>query len=300
MGQVRAIRADIGGEAYARARAERKINHFAIIADVPDSVSASPRFDAAIDTHWRRVFNFAFRMTMSREDAAKITKETYVRAYVGREKMPEGNDLEPWLLRIAGHLVDKSAGQAPEVSFDLLDDTLRSEATRTDCVQSLSNPEKELLLWELKQGCMTSVVNCLSVGERSAFVLSAMLGLDDETAARTLGIKTTAFKVRLSRARKKVQDYLAPRCEHVDPGNPCHCPSRLGTALNRGFITAPPPEVVALRRPAQPFRRYGAEDVPERDVMLIYSSLPDPDPPSDLPTDIRAEIQSGRWNSKAS
>ena len=33
---------------------------------------------------------------------------------------------------------------------------------------------------------------------------------------------------------------------------------------------------------------------------LIYSSLPEPDPPSDLPADIRTEIQSGRWNGKAS
>ncbi|HJZ83810.1 MAG TPA: RNA polymerase sigma factor [Polyangia bacterium] len=260
-------------------------------------------FDTALEQHWKRIFNFAFRMTMSRDDAAEITRETYLRAYVGRDKLPHGSDLEPWLLRIANHVIDNRIDSTPEVNFDLLDDTLRSEATRTDVVQSLTHPEKEFLLWELKQGCMTSVVNCLSPGERVAFVLSALLGLDDAAAARTLGIKSSAFKVRLSRARKKVQDYLAPRCEHVDPGNPCHCPSRLGVALSKGFIGRSPSAVVSLRKPAQPFGRYGAgadgDDQPRRDVMRIYNTLPEPDPPDDLPQRIRTEIQSGRWQKLA-
>ena len=133
-------------------------------------------FDAALDGHWKRIFNFAYRMTMSREDAAEVTRETYLRAYVGRDKLPTGVDVEPWLLRIAHHVLGSRIENAPEVSFDLLDDTLRSEATRTDVVHSLTHPEKEFLLWELKQGCMTSVVNCLSPGERVAFVLTAIMG----------------------------------------------------------------------------------------------------------------------------
>ena len=240
---------------------------------------------------------------MSRDDAIEITRETFVRAYVGRDKMPDESSLEPWFLRIANHVIEKRIDPTPQVNFDLLDDTLRSEATRTDVVQSLTNPQREFLLWELKQGCMTSVVNCLSLGERVAFVLSGILGLDDETAARSLGIKTSAYKVRLSRARKKVQDYLAPRCEHVNPGNPCHCPSRLGVAMSRGFIPAPPSAEVSLRKPSHPFGRYGAgadgDDEPGRDVMRIYSTLPDPDPPEDLPQTIRTEIESGRWQGTA-
>src|SRR5690606_35545637 len=112
------------------------------------------------------------------------------------------------------------------------------------------------MLWELKQGCMTSVVNCLSVGERVAFVMSSIMGLSEDEAAKTLGITPSAFKVRLSRARKKVTDYLAPRCEHVDPRNPCRCPSRLGVALNKGFL--PPPSASSLVNIRQPYGRFGA------------------------------------------
>jgi RNA polymerase sigma-70 factor (ECF subfamily) len=196
-------------------------------------------------------------------------------------------------LRIANHILEKQANE-PEVSFDLLDETLRSEATRTDAVKSLTDPQRNFLLWELKQGCMTSVVNCLPHGERVAFTMAVILGYSEEDAAKSLGITTSAFKVRLSRARKKVSDYLAPRCEHVDPRNPCHCPSRLGVALSRGFLPTLNAEVQL--RPS--FGRYGSfdgEDAPLRDVMAIYQSLPEPDPPGDLGGHLLRKLDSGEW-----
>ena len=253
----------------------------------------------AIETHWKRVFNFAFRVTLDRDLSRKAVEETFLRAYVGADKMPsEAARIEPWLVRIAQHVLEKRVdeNQSPDVSFDLLDDKLRSEPTRTDIVQSLSGPQRNFYLWELKQGCMTSVVNCLPPGERVAFVLTAVLGYNEETAAAVLGITTSAFKVRLSRARKKITDYLAPRCEHVDPRNPCRCPSRLGVALTRGFVGRTPNAGANLR---PEFGRYGSsvdgEDAPLRDVMAIYASLPDPDPPADLETELLLAIDSGAW-----
>ena len=90
--------------------------------------------------------------------------------------------------------------------------------------------------------------------------------------------------MRLSRARKKVGDYLAPRCEHVNPMNPCRCPARVGTALHNGFIR--PVGQISLRKADVPYGRYGTgagnEDVPMRDISAIYGGLPEPDMAPDL------------------
>jgi RNA polymerase sigma factor (sigma-70 family) len=250
----------------------------------------------AVSRHWRRVFNFAFRLTLDRLLAADVVEETFLRAYVGSEKLPDEGRLEAWLLRIALHTIERKVARGPEVSFDLLDEKLRSEPTRTDVVTSLSRPQRNFYLWELKQGCMTSVVNCLPPGERVAFVLSGILGYSDEAAAAVLGIAPRAYKVRLSRARKKVSDYLAPRCEHVDPMNPCRCPSRLGVALTGGFVATASGSSVRLR---PDFGRYGStidgEDAPLRDVTAIYGSLPDPDPPEELEARLQEKLVSGAW-----
>jgi RNA polymerase sigma factor (sigma-70 family) len=262
-------------------------------------VSTKPRRDRykqLLQQHLRRVYNFCFRMTLDHTRAVSATEEVFLRAYVG--EAPEDERVEVWLLHIANHVLEQRLPRTPEVDFDLLDETLRSEATRTDVVRSLTDPQRDFMLWELKQGCMTSVVNCLSPGERAAFVASSIMKMSDEAAAQALGVTPAAFKVRLSRARKKVGDYLAPRCEHVNPMNPCRCPARVGVALRKGFIR--PQGTVQLRQPQQPYGRYGAgpesDDQPERDVQVIYGNLPEPDVPAGFEQQLLQAIENGQWD----
>jgi DNA-directed RNA polymerase specialized sigma24 family protein len=247
------------------------------------------RLRGLVEPHWRRLYNFVFRLTLDRDRAERYLGDVFAAAAGKLDEAPE--DLEVWLLGLANQMLEERLPRQPEINFDILDETLRSEATRTDVVRSLSDPQRDLLLWELKQGCMTSVVNCLPPGERAAFVVCHVLKLSDDHAAKSLGITESAYKVRLSRARKKVGDYLAPRCEHVNPMNPCRCPARVGTALAKGFIKPAAPPVageVSLRKPVVPYGRYGTgegnDDKPMRDIAAIYGGLPDPEPPADLAT----------------
>src|SRR4026209_2803822 len=192
---------------------------------------------ALVEPHWRRLYNFMFRVTLDKERAERYLKDLYAVAADKIDAKPsDETDTEIWLLTLANQMIEERLPRQPEVNFDILDDKLRNEAARTDVVRSLSDPQRDLLLWELKQGCMTAVVNCLPPGERAAFVVCHVLKLPDDAAAKSLGITESADKMVLARARKKVGDYLAPRCEHVNPMNPCRCPARVGTALHKGFI----------------------------------------------------------------
>jgi DNA-directed RNA polymerase specialized sigma24 family protein len=219
-----------------------------------------------------------------------VAYDTYRRAATG-DAPADPKTCELWLLKIAAHVAESAVPSEPEVDFDLLDDTLRSEATRTNEVASIASPEREFLLWELKQGCMTAVINCLSPGERVAFVLSSVLGKSDAESAVALGIKESAFKVRLSRARKKIGDYLAPRCEHVNQRNPCRCPSRIGVALRKGFIAPPLNAAVTLRKNLRPFD----QEIRSHDAVNIFRTLPDVEVPDSLVERVREGLRSGSW-----
>ena len=251
---------------------------------------------ALVEPHWRRVYNFVFRLTLDRDRAERYIGDIFV---IAADKLAErpADEAEAslWMLMLANQMLEERLPRQPEVNFDILDDTLRNEATRTDVVRSLSDPQRDFLLWELKQGCMTAVVNCLPPGERAAFVTCHVIKLTDDQAAKALSITESAYKVRLSRARKKIGDYLAPRCEHVNPMNPCRCPARVGTALHKGFIRSVGPVggEVSLRKP-EPYGRYGTglgnDDVPMRDIAAIYSGLPDPDAPDGLSAKLIAHL----------
>ena len=246
-----------------------------------------------VEPNWRRLYNFVFRLTLDRDRAERYLMDIFEVAAGQLDRAPE-TGAETWLLGLANKLLEDRLPRQPEVDFDMLDETLRGEATRTDVVRSLSDPQRDFLLWELKQGCMTAVINCLPPGERAAFVVCHVLKLPDEAAAKALAISESAYKVRLSRARKKVGDYLAPRCEHVNPMNPCRCPARVGTALHRGFIGKVSGEVSLRKLPEFPYGRYGTgagnDDVPMRDIAAIYGNLPEPDPPSDFGEQVLARF----------
>jgi RNA polymerase sigma-70 factor (ECF subfamily) len=237
-------------------------------------------------------------MCLDHDRAREVVEETFLRAYIGSDDLPEPDRVSLWLLKISHHVLSNKLSRTPEVSFDLLDETLRSEATRTDVVRSLLEPRRDFLLWEMKQGCMTSVVNCLSPGERAAFVLSNIQKVPLSDAAKILGVSSAAYKVRLSRAKKKITDYLSPRCEHVDPMNPCRCPARVGVALSKGFIKSG--GEVSLRKRPLSYGRYGAgpdqQDIPLRDIEAIYGNLPLSRSPDDLCEHLRAMVDNGTWD----
>src|SRR5688572_13476928 len=117
--------------------------------------ASDPAFVAWVERHLGRVYHFCYRMTLDHGEAAEAAFDAFRRAYLG-ERPRDESQLELWLLRHAAQVIEQRLPPTPDVSFDLLDETLRSEATRTGEVSSLTRPERELLLWELKQGCMTA------------------------------------------------------------------------------------------------------------------------------------------------
>jgi len=60
-----------------------------------------------------------------------------------------------------------------------------------------------------------------------------------ETVAEVCKSDVSALRVLAARGRGTLERYLTTRCEHLDPGNACHCAARLGGALERGFVTWP-------------------------------------------------------------
>jgi hypothetical protein len=161
-------------------------------------------------------------------------------------------------------------GRGERSRLERLDDVLRGDPT---VPVTLSHPlvHKEIrrllvLQWELKRTCLMAVVSALQPTPRLVFVLRAILGLDLERIAPICDLTDDAVKVAWNRASLHLDDYLGPRCQHIDAENLCRCETRLGVALQQGFIRYPDH---ADELPDTPVA--GAT---HRDVVSLYTSLP--------------------------
>lgn len=156
-----------------------------------------------------------------------------------------------------------------------LDSMLRSDPTGVDVEDhpSIRRDKRRLyvLQRELQRACLTATLLNLPVARRAGFILIEVLRFSEDEVARILGTSSSAVHTAVGRARRDLTTYLESRCEHMDPRNPCHCETRLGIALERGFIQWPDRDDLP-----------GDEPLVSRAVCLdaerLYAKLPSPLP----------------------
>ncbi|WAS93283.1 sigma factor-like helix-turn-helix DNA-binding protein [Nannocystis punicea] len=216
-----------------------------------------------------RLYAFAYVMSGERDEAFVHVREA-IRG-LDREALLAAERPGDFLLGKLAREIEGAFGRKAEHSFVILDNLLRSEETqpidadRPPIDGDLSRVS--VLLWELKRTCLASVLGALPPGVRVSFVVTDLFGFPPAAAAELLGIKESAFRVRLTRARRRLEDYLAPRCFHVDRHNPCYCEGRLNLALETDFVKLPPHTADV---PAAAYN-----DEPEhRDIAELYRTLP--------------------------
>lgn len=218
------------------------------------------------------LYAFSFWMCGERELARKQLMEVVDAALAdGGEALLAAEKQSAHMLGVLARHFEDNFSLRGKHSFDSLDEILRTDITRPIDLTTIGagdDPRQvHLLCWELRRTCLTAVLNCLPPGVRLSFLLTDLWGLGPDEAAALISIKPSAYRVRLTRARKRVEDYLAPRCVHVDRANPCTCSGRLMIALDAGFVTKPEdPEEI----PHEPHDADG----PHRDVGNLYRRLP--------------------------
>jgi hypothetical protein len=203
---------------------------------------SSPTLRQVFAAELPRLFAVAYHMSGTRLEAFERLRElANLPLAPAVTSAPRPGDA---LLGLLARHIEELLGRKAEKSFQILDDILRDDITHPIDLNTrgIDGDYKRVhpLLWELKRTCLTSVLGCLPPGVRISFILTDLLGFNPAASAELLGINESAYRVRLTRARKRLDNYLAPLCQHVDRQNPCNCEGRLGVALAKEFITFPP------------------------------------------------------------
>lgn len=235
------------------------------------STDPATLLSALLSAELPRLYGFAYVMCGAREEAYTHVLEAIRDLTADAAAVlaaPRPGDV---LLGRLARRLEEGLGRKADQSFVILDNLLRSDETREiDPYQPPIDGDLArvpVLLWELKRTCLASVLGCLPPGVRLSFVVTDLLGYSPAAAADLLGIKESAFRVRLTRARRRLEDYLAPRCGHIDRHNPCYCEGRLTLALETGFVRLPPHTADI------PPENYN-EGPEQRDIAGLYRTLP--------------------------
>jgi RNA polymerase sigma factor (sigma-70 family) len=154
-----------------------------------------PSFSAVVESELDAVHFYLLFLTGNRTVAEDLTGETFEKAFRSWRRFdPRRGTARVWLCRIA-----RSSAL----------DHFRSEERRRRREDRYASGLPGSVDDEIGPGPLESAVARLSPAEREVVALRVLLELDGPTAARVLGISTTACSTRLSRALKKLEEMMS-------------------------------------------------------------------------------------------
>ena len=183
------------------------------------------------------VFNLSLRMLGTFADAEDAAQDILLKMITHLSSFRGDSAFTTWVFRIAvNHLKNykKHMFARFPLSFEYYGDDIENGKIQ-DVPDLTQNVEKELLAEELKMSCTNVMLQCLDPESRCIFILGTMFLLDSRTAGEILEMTPEAYRQRLSRARRKMADFLGQYCGEYGGGR-CKCKDRVNYAIQNHRI----------------------------------------------------------------
>lgn len=167
------------------------------------------------------LYRLAVRVLRDVEDARDATQESLLLVVTHLSTFRGESKLFTWAYGISlRHMLRTRAARDRARSHLALELQIRAGLllTTAEPEADRSVEQRETCL-----GCTRAMLDCLTLEERAAIVLSEILGADDELGATLCGVAGPTYRKRLSRARAKLRPVLEDLCGLTSASNPCSC-----------------------------------------------------------------------------
>ena len=171
-----------------------------------------------------RIYGLALRTLFLPADAEDATQEILIKIITHLGSFKGESHFTTWCFRVAvNHLLSTRKRRAEKwFSFETCANAIE-EAQQMSSMKDFESPEDHLIVEEVKLACLQGMLICLSREIRIVFILGVVFQVTSVEGSQILGITPDAFRQRLYRGRKQIQNFMTRKCSLVKPGNPCSC-----------------------------------------------------------------------------
>lgn len=162
-------------------------------------------YNHLVQRYQRQVYNLAYRMVGSAEDAGDMVQETFLRAYGALQSFRQDASFLTWLYKIASnlcidHLRSRRAKGALSLDFEL-------EEGREPAADRLMGPEETVVRGAVGDIVQKAVMN-LPAKYRVVVVMRHLQGMSVEEIANQLELPSGTVKTHLFRGREMLRERL--------------------------------------------------------------------------------------------
>jgi RNA polymerase sigma-70 factor (ECF subfamily) len=171
---------------------------------------AAETIDAGVlfETYHDRIYRYLLRMVRNPAEAEDLTQDTFLRAYRGRDSLRDPEAVRGWLYRIATHVcLDRLRQRQPQVSMDSEEGAVRVKSAASTSPSVLEVTERKET-----SACVQRCLDFLPDHYRAVILLHEAHSLTAPEIADLLGVRVTTVKIRLHRARRRLQQVMECGC----------------------------------------------------------------------------------------
>jgi RNA polymerase sigma-70 factor (ECF subfamily) len=173
---------------------------------------------ALFKTHYDRIYRYLLSLVHNPSEADDLTQDTFLRAYSHRDSLRDPNAIRGWLYRIATHAcLDHLRKRVAQVSLD------GDEGQSVHAVPSASPSALEITERQETAACVQRCLDFLSDSYRAVILLHEAHSLTAPEIAELLGESVGTIKIRLHRARHKLQEIMQIGCAVSQGANGVPC-----------------------------------------------------------------------------
>jgi RNA polymerase sigma-70 factor (ECF subfamily) len=171
-------------------------------------VSAAAETGDLFTAYHDRICRYVAGLIRDPAEAEDLTQETFLRAHCRRDALRDPNAARGWLYRIATNVcLDRLRQRARQASADG-----ESEVQPADAGARGSPSAQEQTERAETSACVQRCLDYLPDSYRAVILLYEAHGLTAVEIAGLLGISVPATKIRLHRARRKLQEIMEIGC----------------------------------------------------------------------------------------
>lgn len=184
------------------------------------------QFTDIFNTYQKPIYNYVLRMVRNKDNAEELTQEIFIKTYNNLSSFRGDSKISTWIYGIATNSCldhfrssDYKKGEITGgIELNVLPEEVDSEG-----IKKILSIEEDLIKTEMAE-CIRDYIESLSGDYRTVIILHDLEGFKNREIAKIMGCSLDTVKIRLHRARKKLQSILAINCNfYHDENNVLRC-----------------------------------------------------------------------------
>jgi RNA polymerase sigma-70 factor (ECF subfamily) len=174
---------------------------------------------ALFATYHDRIYRYVLSLVHNPAEAEDLTQDTFLRAYAHRDSLRNPNAVRGWLYRIATRVcLDRLRRRGAQIGLDGEEGGQGADSLPSESPSALEIAEREET-----GACVQRCLDFLSDSYRAVLLLHEAHSLTAPEIAELLGESVGTVKIRLHRARRKLEEIMQIGCAVSESKNGVPC-----------------------------------------------------------------------------